>query len=242
MEDLKTKTQVVFLIDVFRGGSLSADETTRLVNIFCIAIFRTLLYFSQQLGDNVTASKHKLNKCLKWGYKFFNSRCHHNKLTNYVLREFKLRYFEEFEYEMEQKFEERLPKSQHQSNDCLRKALMEIIHDFQWDGPEFFSPVKQRRLSRMKSKSTIEIPRQKNYVFLLTLHPRNVSEIHQFAGKTVKDSEEFLDSFMPPGLYQEFHCAKQLQLFWVDTRQAVENNVIILDLSISSLKLLVIFQ
>lgn len=231
MSDVATNTQIVFLIDVNENHTNSDRNdfaSSKIVNTICLSALRLLLYFAST-NEGLLSGRSSNNKCkqssLKWGFKFYNSSHHHSRIGGHVLRDFKLRYFEEFENEIERKFEEtqneKRTEKKHVPSDCLRKALMEVIYDFQWEKPDITSPVKPTRKSRtsrgLKPALSEDVKNsERNLVFLFSKFPQNQSVLRQFAGKKVIDADVCLDSFMPQSLRNEFYGLYQLRLFWID--------------------------
>ncbi|XP_069136972.1 treslin-like [Argopecten irradians] len=225
MSDVVKQTQLVFLVDVNKNNYDSypndPGSSQKYVNTICLSALRLLVYFASEsdgfLSNKSSKSKSKQSS-LKWGFKFFNSSHHYSRVGGHILRDFKLRYFEEFENDLERKFEEsfseRNPEKTHVASDCLRKALMEIIYDFQWEKPDITSPVKFRRNSMVNRENVVS--QNNNLVFVFSRFPENPSSLRKFAGKRVIDADICLDLFMPQSLHREFHGLYQLQLFWID--------------------------
>lgn len=220
--------QVVFLIDVNRningtGGENDVQETTNRIKL---STFRLLDKLSAEVSL-FSVSKNSKSKPLKWGYKFFSSSSHNSKIEQHNLKDFKLRYFEEFENEVERRFEEDFKRQleaarknvqtplKSTSSSCLMKALTEILYDFQWEMPDLMSPVKGRK--RMKNAKGKDLSRSRNYVFLFSDCPKTQLNLRKFAGKKVIDDSVLLDSVMPPSLFHKFSYSHGLRLFWIDT-------------------------
>ena len=206
--------QIAFLIDTHVEES-NANQLPSLTNAINLTGFRLLHFLSAKFEkkgiDRISKQSHT---SVKWGYKFFNSRSCVTRIEQHRLRDFKLKYFEEFENEVQRRLETKAQcldsaVKQVRQSECLSKALTEILSDFPWERPDITSPVRGRK----KKKETSFIT---NIVILFTRCPKSALELKSFTGKQVPDSEVFLDSLLPPALYHQFCNVNQLSLYWID--------------------------
>ncbi|KAL3865702.1 hypothetical protein ACJMK2_043064, partial [Sinanodonta woodiana] len=220
--------QIVFLIDINQINLLNNQSSSSLANITSLSCFRILHYLSSTVDKQTCSKTQRLKRLpLKWGYNFFSSNSYIFKVQHVQFRPFKKRYFEEFENELERRYEEHSDASRsHKSKvhgkyvptELLNRALTEVLGDFPWENPDLSSPVKNRH--RRKELGTGAI-RHKNYVVLFTPCPKNSKQMKAFTGKRVLDSEIFRDSFMPPSLLDAFQDIK-LSLLWIDSDVEVD--------------------
>ncbi|XP_050403068.1 uncharacterized protein LOC126819204 [Patella vulgata] len=238
MEGSPKRFQTVFLIDIaaFRNYD-SNDNSSKLLHLHksvALSSFRILHYFHSESRYYNCDEYGRQTDCVKWSFKLFDSSVYKvgRKLSNF--REFKLRYFEEFEKELENCVSKLLksnspPKCREANrktrNPCaadnLSKALNEVLYDFQWEIPEFLSPLKgqkQRQMSKLSAQSN-------NFVFLYSCMPRNNLDLRLFCGKKVIDEDVFMDSFMSQSLYKMFHLTSKLSLYWIDTHLKPQSSV-----------------
>ena len=203
-------SKVVFLIDTITEQD-NAESLIQLSNSICLSCLRLLLFFSSEAEKGGKTKKSRVSQTgVKWGYKFFSSKSVRTKIEFHKFLEFKLKYFEEFENEVQRRFDTNVNiVSTVKPAISLSKALTELLSDFPWEGPDISSPVKGRRNPR--------ILKGKNYVYLFSACPRSAAQLKTFSGKRVPDADVFLDSFLPSSLYQEFCFTSKLSLNWIDT-------------------------
>lgn len=203
--------QSVFLIDV----SALKDPEAKWDEAISLYILRVLSFLKSQTS---VPGKQQKKYNLKWGYKFFSTQGQKNwDVSRSVrFRDFKMRYFEEFERDFKQVLSEHRTKVKPESRGAcyparyLAKTLTEAIHDFQWETPDFGSPVKTRKgMAEQNAKN-------RNLSFLFSLIPCDKKALRYFANKVVMDADIFIDSFMSPALKKEFCIQRGIQLFWVD--------------------------
>jgi uncharacterized protein YeaO (DUF488 family) len=219
MADSFQKCKVLFLVDGRQGRK---NEAKVLANRISLSAFRILTALNNSVSCSKTALK-RSNKTshLQWSYKIYDSLQY--KFTRHVkdFKDFKSRYFEEFETEIEKNIEtatrnnglDSESKGKQYPAKVLNKVLNEIALEYRWEDLDLFSPVKGRK----KSAKSEYHGKTQNIVFLFTRSPKNPQELRQFSGKVVLDHEIFLDSFMPPDLIKTFLRNVRLSLFWVDT-------------------------
>ncbi|XP_045215770.2 treslin-like [Mercenaria mercenaria] len=209
--------QIVFVIDT----NLNDDSrsSSLLSNSICLSCIRLLSHLSSHFDKHGLTRKSKQTyQKLKWGYKFFNSKVHHTKIESHKLYDFKLRYLEEFENELQRRFESAGNGANSESGtrkykpvDSLNKAFTEILADFKWDSQELWSPVKGKRFRK-------EPPDRRHLVVLFTKCPKTFMQLKEFTGKRVLDEEIFLNSLFPNMLFQQFCKIAKLTLYWIDTQ------------------------
>ncbi|ESO87537.1 hypothetical protein LOTGIDRAFT_235026 [Lottia gigantea] len=225
MGEREIKNQTVFLIDLETLNLTNAAERKQVHQSIILSTFRILYFFQCQSHKFNTEDTGKKGDTLKWSFKFFHSSTYKAVRNQSTLREFRLKHFSEFENECEkilskQQMKSQSPKENPQSKtsktsspaDNLSKALKEVIYDFQWESPEFFSPMKGRKNHLKKA-----VPTSSNSVFVFSKIPKDAQDLRSFCGKKVIDDEVFMDSFMSSSLFDMFHILSKLSLFWIDT-------------------------
>ncbi|KAK3608162.1 hypothetical protein CHS0354_034121 [Potamilus streckersoni] len=223
--------QIVFLIDINQINLLSNTSSYSLANITSLSCFRILHYLSSTVDKQTCSKALRLKRVpLKWGYRFFSSNSYIFKVQQVQFRPFKKRYFEEFENELERRYEEHCNACQsHKSKiqgklvptELLNRALTELLGDFPWENPDLSSPVKNKHRRKEFGTGAVSSCRHKNYVALFTPCPKNSKQMKAFTGKRVLDAEIFRDAFMPPSLLDAFQDIK-LSLLWIDSDLNVE--------------------
>lgn len=209
-------SQVVFLIDT-NVEECFEESCSSLSNTISLSCLRILHFLSSSLEKRGLARCRKLQHTpVKWSYKFFNSRNFGARIESHRLYDFKIKYFEEFENEIQRRFESaaRTVKSSNQSkpSDMLSLALMQLLADFQWESPDITSPVKGRRHKKEPS------PEFKKFAVVFTKCPKNALQLKQFCGKQVLDSDVLLDSLLPGTLFKQFCTMTKINLHWIDTQ------------------------
>ena len=206
--------QIAFLIDSYVENK-NTNQLSSLANAINLTGFRLLHYLSAKFEkkglDRISKQSHTT---VKWGYKFFNSTSCATRIEQHRFRDFKLKYFEEFENEVQRRLETQpqclnLAVKKVRPSECLSKALTEILSDFPWERLDITSPIRGRK--KKKESSLV-----KNIVILFARCPKSSSELKTFTGKRVPDSEVFLDSLLPPALFHQFCDVNQLSLYWID--------------------------
>lgn len=208
--------QVVFLIDTDIDKCFK-DSPVLLSNAVCRSCFRLLHHFSSTFEKRGTVGKSRLSQTnVKWGYKFFSRRVGQSRIESHRLYDFKLKYFEEFENDVNQRFEccYNLQRNSVLKSvkpvDSLNRAFTELLADFQWENPDLFSPVKGRRNKKEENFSS-------NHVFLFSKCPKNGIELKEFTGKQVPDEDVLLYSMFPNTLFHQFCQVTRLSMHWIDT-------------------------
>lgn len=232
--------QAVFLIDTFIENLPTNYE--QVIEEYCktisLSTLRILSYLSLENRNNEGQKRPKAAS-LKWGYKFFNSRCHSLKVEKYSFKELKLKHFEEFEREIQRRMKilvknslksESIYQSKTISKktdnkmspcDCFNRTLSELIDDYEWETPDLFSPIKCRKLKKRNESKNLVKDSSGNFVFLFSICPKSTTSLRQFVKKKVLDSSVFLDSLMPASLFSKFCEELKLKLFWIDTDKSV---------------------
>ncbi|XP_062594870.1 treslin-like [Saccostrea cucullata] len=227
MSESSVKCKILFLVDGNQGvcGQDVKNEAKVLANRVTLSAFRILTALNDRVTSKSNLKRGNKTPHLKWSYKIYNSSQYRLKRLVNLFKEFKTRYFEEFENEVERNIETSIQDiqtdidseghkhgKQYPAN-ILNKVLNEIVLDYQWEDPDIFSPVKSRR----KSAKNENHNKTENFVFLFANSPKNPIGLRQFSGKVVLDDEIFLDSFMPPDLISTFSHKIRLSLNWIDT-------------------------
>ena len=213
------RSQVVFLIDTDIEHCYSSN-ITKLSNSVCLGCLRILHHLSSQNDKGGLVRKSKLQHTLvKWSYKFFSSKAFATKIETHKFYDFRLKYFEEFENEVQRRFElsetEKNKLSTCCPSDSIHLALMQLLADFQWENTDILSPVKGKR-SRKSNKTS----NNQNLVVLFSKCPKTTSELKLFCGKQVPDSDVFLDALLPGSLHQQFCNINHLKLYILDTHHS----------------------
>ena len=208
-------TQIALLIDTYVDG-VDSNQLASVSNSICLTAFRLLHFLSSKFEKKgIERISKQSHTAVKWGYKFFNSREYVTRIEQHRLRDFKLKYFEEFENEVQRRLENKpqclkTTVKKIKPCECTSKALTELLSDFPWERPDITSPVRGRKKKKETSFGT-------NLVILFTRCPKSGPELKLFTGKQVPDSEVFLDSLLPPALFHQFCNVSQLSLNWIDT-------------------------
>ena len=217
--------QIAFLIDS-HVDKYNVNQLSSLTNAINLTGFRLLQFLSAKFEkkgiDRISKQSHT---AIKWGYKFFSSRSCATRIEQHRFRDFKLKYFEEFENEVQRRLENKpqclnLAVKKVRPSECLSKALTEILSDFPWERPDITSPIRGRK----KKKETSIVT---NVVVLFARCPKNASELKSFTGKQVPDSEVFLDSLLPSALFHQFCDVNQLSLYWIDIGELYTNTEVV---------------
>ncbi|XP_061173401.1 treslin-like [Saccostrea echinata] len=227
MSESSVKCKILFLVDGNQGGCAQdvKNEAKVLANRVTLSAFRILTALNERVTSKTNLKRGNKTQHLKWSYKIYNSSKYTLKRLVNPFKEFKTRYFEEFENEVERNIETAIQDIQSDIDtvghihgkqypaNILNKVLNEIVLDYQWEDPDIFSPVKSRR----KSVKNENHSKTENFVFLFANSPKNPVGLRQFSGKVVLDDEIFLDSFMPPDLISTFSHNIRLSMNWIDT-------------------------
>ncbi|CAG2246077.1 unnamed protein product [Mytilus edulis] len=191
MSSTSQNCQAVFLIDTFSEDDL--EISLHYSRTLTLSIFRILGHLSADFPQNTKQKKTK-HSLLKWGYKFFDSRLHCIKVEKYSFKEFKLKYFEEFERELLKRIKlvqknvdaksSSRKSSKMSPSDCLTRSLTDLTQDFEWETPDLFSPVKRRKIHQKKGSLNLDTEQASgNYVFMFTKCPKSAASLRQFAKK-----------------------------------------------------------
>ncbi|KAH3832571.1 treslin-like [Dreissena polymorpha] len=213
--------QIIFLIDTNLEGCIN-DNPTSLSNAVCLSCLRLLHFLSSECEKGAPTKTSKLHHTkVKWSYKLFNSKYFVSKIENHRLYDLRLKYFEEFENEVQRRFESsvtdgkaRILNSNIKAGDNLHLALMQLLADVSWENQDISSPVKGRK-NRKASK-----PSKKNTVILFSRTPKTFAQLKEFGGKQVLDEDIFLDIILPGSLFQQFCDVTRISLYWVDTQHS----------------------
>jgi hypothetical protein len=230
---------VVFVIDEsLWAKDSSGDVKVNNGNLVRTCVLKSLTYFSgprhtTAAGDHCRAAKPRL----EWGTKFFNS----GKACKAVrdkpqFREFTLKYFEDFENEVEARSNARSFSSEVKAPagigsgelvevdvfDAVKVALRSVIHDFPWDKPDISSPVKpvrslpvgknveasSNRRTDLAYQEELENCRR-NFVFVICECPQTLDE---FGSNTV---EGILKTILPLDVRRQLINNLGIRLFWI---------------------------
>ncbi|XP_054858646.1 treslin [Eublepharis macularius] len=174
---------------------------------------------------------------VRWGFKFFDSLGAQGRISRVGrFRELGSRSWEDFEEELETKFENRyhapnLPGPAPRAT-LTRNILKEALLDYQWDRPEIASPAKPvLRSQKSKLTVTLEKPPESsslpegfmNTIFLFSPCPYSQRELLQFVSGShaclpdeLLTSQDLAEKFIPKRI-QEMMAAQKITLHWVNT-------------------------
>lgn len=223
------RKKIVFMIDVqpleAENGEKYMKDITKQIR-FCI--LRILTYF----GGKHKESGRKGNSGPLWGYKFYKSKGGHLEYGNHHLYDLKLDDFQNFEDELEDKFqkakeEEKLKKSLSTRVSIAEQfscVLAEIVANFQWERPDFFSPVKSNKKANKNLKITPQMDKSfSNFVFLFTSCPGCCRDSDYFSKKYPKTSFELQNALIKDELSQKMINDCRISFNWIDTGCQVGN-------------------
>ncbi|XP_022111195.1 treslin-like [Acanthaster planci] len=220
--------KAAFLIDTRRQITskerpLEADTFSRGVRL---CVLKLLSYFTHIRDHSQQAITH-----LRWGFKVFHSYDYPPCRRDY-LKQLSVRNFQDFEDQLSGDLEglassirgRRAPKTpQVLTATSVRQALDDVLHDFQWDGPDVCSPVKRssapspRRGLRMRGSNC----QLSKCVFLMMPCPVSRSEMEEFCDFGPDDplprTSEFLEMVLPTSGAQQIFQDQNIALFWIDT-------------------------
>lgn len=220
---------LVFVVDVDFGDQDSGDQLDVRNYFVKRGILQILLHFGYKYGFDK----------IRWGYRFFQSKTGRNVSFMSRVSDFKeLRHktFEDFEQELEAKFDvkDKVWPSQ-QKQQCsqatsVQNALKETLLDFQWDRPDITSPTKlslRPRKSRGAGKPSVSheddiSSNGKNMVFIVSQCPHSRTQLLDYLSLTdaqvAKDVTEYIIS---KGLH-DMLLQRQVFLHWIDSRSHIQ--------------------
>ena len=167
------RTKIVFVIDteslVIGDSNFSNGDIVKEIRF---GILRVLTHFGGKHG----VSGEKGNLAPLWGYKFFRSSGGHLEYGNHHFFDMKLIDFQRFEEELEEKALKRRAGDKFSSSgvigDQFSCTLAEVVEGFQWERPDFLSPVKSNRRSVSEGKGPMICETEiSNFVFLFAPCP-----------------------------------------------------------------------
>lgn len=215
------RAKIVFMIDV--NPLLSSNQSFDVENVvnqiqFCT--LRILTYF----GGKHKLSGRKGSSGPLWGYKFYKSSGGHTEYGNHNLFDLNLKDFENFEVELQERFvkakeEKRSKKTQIPIAEKLSCVLAEIVAGFQWERPDFFSPVKSRR----RSCKLIEHTKTStsNFVFLFTPCPGCSGDVNYFSSSTPSSASDLQSLLIKEEISRKMIDNSRIAFHWVDVGKSV---------------------
>eukprot|EP00795_Rhopilema_esculentum_P006211 gene6211-11619_t len=218
------RKKMVFMIDVnpltSQNASFCFEDTVRLIRF---SIVRILTYF----GGRHRSAGGKSDTSPLWGFKFYKSSGGQLEYGNHHFYDLKLKDFENFEEELELKLakakEDFSLKSRSQGfvADQLSCALAEVVTGFQWERPDFFSPVKANRKTGIeKQNNTQNRNDASNFVFLFTPCPCCCGDVSYFSNGKPSNPSDLKAALMKDEVYKKMTLENKIVFHWVDLGSA----------------------
>ena len=214
-----SRKKIVFIIDIrpalLESSDFDHEDNWRQIQF---SILRLLTYF----GGKHKSGGGKVGTGPLWGFKFYKSSGGHLEYGNHHFFDFKLKDFESFEEE----FKVRIDQTRHEQSltspdvsSQLSCALAEVVAGFQWERPDFYSPIKAKKNDPNRKKQDIKNDAMNNHMFLFTPCP-SCCGARYFSKKTTVTSSTCLKSLlMKEELYRKIVFESKISLHWIDTGQ-----------------------
>ncbi|XP_066937906.1 treslin-like [Macrobrachium rosenbergii] len=223
-----SSVQAVFLFDVnsFCGKCQSESELEQNVAKLKLGSLKLLTEFGAQTEKGIEG--------VRWSAKYYHSANYKPNTNRKSFVDFTRTSFEEFENAIADCFcdafdndsQPRIFSPNSSKSHCfiLKKALQEIVLDYNWDGPDISSPVKKTTGRRSKTKNGIlpENVGPYNTVVVFTNVPLTLGSVREFVGgsRTFADgspkypevndatAEDYLGSILDPATLKSFQDDK----------------------------------
>ncbi len=181
-----------------------------------------------------------------WGFKFYDS---YGKQFDYGKNHFYDLEIKDFEI-----FEEELTKrivngwTENRKISCpiaqqLTCALADIVSEFQWERPEFFSPIKSNTSIEKKFKQDFgDNNSSSNFVFLFTPCPSCCGKVKYFEKENLTSVPELQQALVKKELYEKMVHVNKIALYWLDTGVKSNRKVCLLNRLILQLMILIYIQ
>ena len=226
-----SRIKIVFMIDTkpltSNNGNICNEDIVKQLRF---SILRILTYF----GGKHSLSGRKGSLGPLWGYKFYSSSGVHLEYGSHNFFDLKLKDFQRFEEELEDRFANKKDAERCSSSasvaDHLSCALTEVLAGFQWERPDFFSPVKSNRRTASKTKvSAIDESEESNFVFLFTPCPGCCDNVCYFPHGNPRSSVELKNALIKEEVSKKMINDCRVSFNWVDVgRNAREVSYFIL--------------
>ena len=216
------RKKIVFMIDTkpLTSGNyeICIDDVLRQIR-FCT--LRILTYF----GGKHKLSGRKGSSGPLWGYKFYKSSGGHLDYGNHHFYDLKLKDFENFEEELEERFlkakgEGKLRRSSSSVSiaDQFSCTLAEVVAGFQWERPDFFSPIKSNRklINNKKPIPQIFEPIVSNFVFLFTPCPACCGDVNYFCNGDPSNPTGLQNSLIKEEVSRKMMNDCKISFNWID--------------------------
>ncbi|XP_033634383.1 uncharacterized protein LOC117295757 [Asterias rubens] len=240
--------KVALLVDARRRIAPTEKplDVTKFAQGVRLCVLKLLSYFAHCRDDGEQAIQN-----LRWGLKMFHSYDYPPCKRDY-LKELNIKNFQDFEEQLAGDLDalsssirgKRAPKTpQVLTATSVRQALDDVIHDFQWDGPDVSSPVKMvsPTNSRTRRKPSHHHGPNANKqfhksctnfskcVFLFMPCPVSRSELEEFCDFGPDDllpsKSEFLEMVVPSGRSYRTFQDQNIALFWIDSSPWMSANL-----------------
>ena len=224
-----SSVQCVFLLDVnsiYNKNSENSNTNNDLSKI-TLCVLRLLTEFGAQTE--------KGNECVRWSFKFYDSQIFKPGGARKIFSEFSKCLIDDFEKELYDKINNlnesrkfnkgKSDQSVGNKNPSfiLKKALQEVLIDYNWDSPDISSPVKTKH-NKLKNTKHRLLPNSNglyNAVVLLTNVPKSYDELEAFIGQ--KPATDFVTNILDDITFKGF-IEKKLRLYFIDNDK--KNNVL----------------
>eukprot|EP00112_Aurelia_sp_Birch-Aquarium-sp1_P017918 Seg4202.2 transcript_id=Seg4202.2/GoldUCD/mRNA.D3Y31 product=Treslin protein_id=Seg4202.2/GoldUCD/D3Y31 len=211
-----SRKKIVFMIDIkpalLECSDFNIEDNWRQIRF---SILRLLTYF----GGKHKSSGGKVGTGPLWGFKFYKSSGGHLEYGSHHFFDLKLKDFESFEEELKGRIDQTSYEQSLASSDVssqLSCALAEVVAGFQWERPDFYSPIKAKRKDSNRKQEDIRNDAVNNFVFLFTPCP-SCCGVRYFSKKTNVSSPTCLRSLlMKEELYRKIVFESKISLHWID--------------------------
>ncbi|XP_063610074.1 treslin-like [Penaeus indicus] len=235
-----SSVQAVFLIDVnsFVGLSSTERELERNVARLKLGCLKVLT----ECGARTERGCEEV----RWACKYYDSLAFRPDTARKSFVDFNRTSFDEFDNDVTDRFckafdGRQAPSEQPLAGEpgkphcyILKKALQEVLLDYNWDRPDISSPVKtnRRRTKGGQSKLLPDNVGPYNSVIVCTRVPHNLEGVRHFcgcdseAGEAQVTAEDFLGTVVDPALLKGFQEDKQIHLNFINVSDAPDTAAI----------------
>ena len=212
------RVKIVFMIDAKPVTSNNTEFFTDYVaKQVRFSILRILTYF----GGKHRLSGRKESLGPLWGYKFYKSSGGHLDYGSHHFFDLRLKDFERFEDELEEKLLNTKEVERYSMSDSVADrfscALAEVVAGFQWERPDFFSPVKSgRKVGSKRNTPMISESDVSNFVFLFTPCPGCCGDTVYFPHGPPSSSAELQSALMKEEVSKKIMNDCRISFNWID--------------------------